>query len=130
MSLAVSSNPKDNDVEVRLLDQEQITEFGRLNNRLLELRAEKKQAKTDMDKLDDANTELELVIGGKVMLFIGESFVETDEDYAKEYCEKKIKELGASIDKLKIEEEQIVNRQDSLKKILYARFGDAINLEN
>jgi len=40
-----------NDVEVRLADQERINEFGRLNNRLLDIKAEVKQAKADHEKL-------------------------------------------------------------------------------
>jgi chaperonin cofactor prefoldin len=38
--------------------------------------------------------------------------------------------LQKKIDSLKAEEEDIVKRQDVLKKGLYARFGDSINLEN
>ena len=68
-----------------MVDQEKINEFGKLNNRLLELRAEIKQMKSDAEKLDDASTELSLASGdGKVMLLIGESFVEVSEDYANE----------------------------------------------
>ena len=66
------------------MDQEKINEFGRLNNRLLELRAEIKQHKLDIEKLEDATAELMMNSDGKVMLFIGESFLEVDEDYANE----------------------------------------------
>lgn len=69
---------------MRLVDQEKINEFGRLNNRLLEIRADITQSKTDSEKLDDATTEMGLGTEGKVMLLIGESFVEVDEDYATE----------------------------------------------
>ena len=71
-------------IQVRLVDQEKINEFGRLNNRLLEFRAELKQAKEDNTKLEDASAELMMVTSGKVMLFIGETFIEVDEDYANE----------------------------------------------
>eukprot|EP00349_Pseudokeronopsis_sp_Brazil_P002742 CAMPEP_0202964128 /NCGR_PEP_ID=MMETSP1396-20130829/8201_1 /ASSEMBLY_ACC=CAM_ASM_000872 /TAXON_ID= /ORGANISM="Pseudokeronopsis sp., Strain Brazil" /LENGTH=54 /DNA_ID=CAMNT_0049685981 /DNA_START=56 /DNA_END=216 /DNA_ORIENTATION=+ len=46
------------DVDVRFEDQEKINEFGRLNNRLLEIRADIAQLKQDIEKLDDAATEL------------------------------------------------------------------------
>ena len=78
----LESTPEE--VEVRLLDQEKITEFGRINNRLLELRADLKQVKLDIEKMEDAATELMMGEGGKVMLFIGETFVETSEDQARE----------------------------------------------
>ena len=70
--------------QVRFEDQQKINEFGKLNNRLLEIRADIGQLKQDVEKLDDATTELAMAVGGKVMLFMGESFVETTEDYANE----------------------------------------------
>jgi hypothetical protein len=39
------------DVEVRREDQEMINEFGKLNNRLLEIRAELQQMKLDVEKV-------------------------------------------------------------------------------
>ena len=82
-----SLSTKPEDVEVRLCDQERINEFGRLNNRLLEIRAEIKQCNADNEKLDDATAELMMAstsANGKVMLFIGESFIESTEDEANE----------------------------------------------
>lgn len=59
-------------LQVRKEDQDQINEFGKLNNRLLEIRAELKQAKLDVEKLDDATTELTMASGsGKIMVLIG-----------------------------------------------------------
>ena len=79
--------PFSSSLQVKYEDQERINEFGRLNNRLLEIRAEIKQAKVDIEKLEDATTELALASGnGKVMLLLGESFVEVEEDFAEE-CE-------------------------------------------
>jgi chaperonin cofactor prefoldin len=45
-------------------------------------------------------------------------------------CEQKKEELEGKIATLAAEETSIVQRQDGLKKELYARFGDSINLEN
>lgn len=80
----------DGDVEVRLEDQNSINEFGRLNNRVVEIRSEIKQAKEDVEKLDDAIVDLSMVVDDKVMLFMGETFIETSEEYATEYCEGKM----------------------------------------
>ena len=118
------------EVDVRFEDQEKINEFGRLNNRLLEIRADLAQLKQDIEKLDDATTELAMNASGKVMLFVGESFLHTSEDHATEYCEKKQESLQAKVDALTKEEREIVQRQEVLKKDLYGRFGDSINLEN
>eukprot|EP01031_Cornospumella_fuschlensis_P042504 gene42504-51924_t len=117
------------DIEVRLEDQEKINEFGKLNNRLLEIRADIKQMKADIEKLDDATAELMMNTGGTVKLFMGESFIETDEDYATEFFIV-IQQLQDEVATLTREETAIVQRQELLKKELYGRFGDSINLEN
>ena len=68
-------------------DQEKINEFGRINNLLLECRADMKQMKEDKQKLEDANAdvaEVGLTENGKVMILIGETFVECDEETATE----------------------------------------------
>ena len=67
-----------------MIDQERINEFGRLNNRLLEIRADLKQYKSDLEKLDDSVSELMLGMGDKVKLFLGEAFIEVSEEYATE----------------------------------------------
>lgn len=41
-----------------------------------------------LDKLDDATTELMTGEGDSVMLMLGDSFMECEEEYATEYCEK------------------------------------------
>lgn len=116
---------------------------------MLEIRADIKQHKADIEKLDDATAELMMNSGGNVMLFMGESFVETSEDYATECkylsstisndsliacffkdCERKQKSLQDKVDALSREETTIIQRQELLKKELYGRFGDNINLEN
>ena len=81
------STVKQEDVDVRLVDQEQINEFGRLNNRLLEIRAEINQSAIDNEKLDDASAELMMATSGgdsTVMLLIGEAFIESSEESATE----------------------------------------------
>lgn len=117
-------------VDVRFEDQEKINEFGKLNNRLLEVRAEITQHKTDAEKLEDANAELMMASGDKVMLLIGQCFLEVDEDYANSYCETKQLKLEDAVKTLSEEESVIVQRQKELKKDLYGRFKDSINLEN
>jgi len=118
------------EVEVRQIDQEQINEFGRMNNRLIEVRADVKQLKQDAEKLEDASTELMMSEGGQVMVLIGEAFVHVSEEHAGEYCEKKQAEIAAQIEAFAAEETNIIKRCDALKKELYSRFGDSINLEN
>jgi prefoldin subunit 4 len=115
---------------VKFADQQMINEFGRLNNRLLELRAERQQGKLDVEKIGDALSDLEMLLDGKAMLLIGEAFVECDEEYANEYLEGKQSTLNNMLASFDKEEEGIITRQAALKKDLYGKFGDSINLEN
>ena len=121
------------EAEVRKEDQEKINEFGGLNNRLLEIRADVKQLKLDLEKLDDANVELMTNSSGdpdaKVMVMIGEAFVEVSEDFATEYTENKNEKIARKVDELMEEEKIILEKQEVLKKDLYGRFGGSINLE-
>jgi prefoldin subunit 4 len=120
----------ENEIEVREVDQAQINEFGKLNNRLLELRADVKQYKADAERIDDAHTDMMMNSGdGKVMLLVGEAFVEVTEEYAEEYCETKSENLSKKVENMMAEDLTITQRQEVLKKELYARFGDSINLE-
>ena len=65
----------------------------------------------------------------KVMLVLGQAFLEVSENEATEYCEKQVDELQERVDKLQTEEEEITQEQALLKSLLYARFGNSINLE-
>jgi prefoldin subunit 4 len=47
-----------------------------------------------------------------------------------EDCNRKQEDLERKIEKLEDEEREIVTRQAILKKDLYGKFGDSINLEN
>ena len=67
--------------------------------------------------------------GDKVLLLVGESFFDTSEEEATEYCEAEVERFQAQLDKLETEEEEIVEEQNSLKKDLYGRFGKSIQLD-
>ena len=83
-----------------------------------------------LDRLEDASTELMMASAGDtVMLLIGESFFETNEDSASEYCEAEVEKLSAKLEELVEEETKVVEEQAALKKVLYARFGKSIQLE-
>ena len=82
-----------------------------------------------LERLDDASTDLMMASGDKVMLLIGESFFETSEEDASEFCESEVERLQKIIEKLGEEETSILEQQADLKKILYGRFGKSIQLE-
>lgn len=82
-----------------------------------------------MEGIDDASTELMMGNGEKVMIMIGEAFLETSEEDATEYCEEEVEKFQAKIDRLEQEENEILEEQAELKKTLYGRFGKSIQLE-
>ena len=67
--------------------------------------------------------------GDKVMLRLGEAMFEATEDEATEFCEAEMEKHQAVVDDLDQEEADIVEKQAALKKVLYGRFGNSINLE-
>jgi prefoldin subunit 4 len=67
--------------------------------------------------------------GDNVMLLIGESFFDTSEDEATEFCESEVERMTEILEKLDEEESTIVEEQAELKTVLYGRFGKSIQLE-
>lgn len=85
-----------------------------------------------MDALNDATDALEEVLDyekGDIKLMVGESFVDVGEDAAESYVERKKKEVSAAMSSMKDTTNALKKRQADLRKALYGRFGQAINLE-
>mmetsp|Transcript_75 Transcript_75/g.190 ORF Transcript_75/g.190 Transcript_75/m.190 type:complete len:128 (-) Transcript_75:25-408(-) len=118
------------EVTVRKQDQVLINEFGRLNAKLHEIRADRALLQKQLEELDDATTELAMGDGDNVQLMLGgESFIDVEEDFATEYCEAEQEKLQAEMDAFDSEVTTIEARQKELKSVLYGRFGSNINLE-
>lgn len=82
-----------------------------------------------MERLDDASTELMMASGDSVLLMIGESFFDTTEEDATEFCEEEVERMQGMLESFEEEETSILDQQAELKKTLYARFGKSIQLE-
>ena len=121
------------DTEVRAEDQEMINEFGSLNARLQETRADIDAKRKRLEELDDAAAELMMCDddgdddddfgmggggggAGGVSLLLGEAFFGVSEGEATEYCEKEVERLQTIVDKLEGEADGIKERQSKLKK--------------
>ena len=83
-----------------------------------------------MERLDDASTDLMMGADDKVMLVLGEAFLEVSETEATEYCEQQVDVVQEKVDNLQSEQDEILKEQATLKSILYGRFGNSINLED
>ena len=66
----------------------------------------------------------------KVLLFVGGAFFETSEEEATAHCEETVEQYQEKIEELESEESELVEQQEGLKTILYARFGKSIQLED
>ena len=119
------------DVEVRKVDQEAINEFGRLNNRVSELRDELKLVEKELTAYEDAEEEVMLIDEGTeaLKLTMGDCFLDVEEEDIETELER-LKEIAqGKKDKYESEISTCESRQSELKSQLYGRFGKTINLE-
>ncbi|KAI9185635.1 hypothetical protein LWI28_009008 [Acer negundo] len=117
------------DTEVTWEDQQNINKFGRLNNRLHELLDEIKTAKETNDNLEDASNELILTDEEVIRFQVGEVFVHVPNDEVESRIEEMKEATSTNLEKLEEEKGTILAQMAELKKILYGKFKDSINLE-
>ncbi|XP_075475372.1 prefoldin subunit 4-like [Primulina tabacum] len=117
------------EVEVTWEDQQNINKFGRLNNRLHELDDEIRTAKEVNENLEDASNELILTDEEIVRFQIGEVFAHVPKEEVEDRIEKMKEVTSNNLEKLEAEKELIIKQMAELKRILYGKFKDSINLE-
>ncbi|CAO3620909.1 unnamed protein product [Cunninghamella blakesleeana] len=120
----------DSEVEVSWTNQQQINSFSKLNSKIDDLEEQYAKLKQEKEYLDDVGMELELADEDELVRHkVGDAFVHVPVSEAIERVEKESSKLGLELEDL---ESQINSTQDQmtgLKKNLYAKFGNAINLE-
>ncbi|KAL9686465.1 hypothetical protein QQ045_023925 [Rhodiola kirilowii] len=124
-----ASGVEGSDTEVTWEDQQNINKFGRLNNRFHDLEDEIKLATEVNESLEDAGNELILADEEVIRFQIGEVFVHLSNDEVETRIEKMKEETSKNLEKLEEEKESIISQMAELKKILYGKFKDSINLE-
>ncbi|CAL0316606.1 unnamed protein product [Lupinus luteus] len=117
------------ETEVTWEDQQNINKFGRLNNRFHELEDEIKFAKESNDNLEDASNELIITDEEVVRFQIGEVFAHVSKDEVENRIEEMKEATSQKLEKLEEEKESVLAQMSELKKILYGKFKDSINLE-
>ncbi|KAL1350658.1 hypothetical protein HN51_014684 [Arachis hypogaea] len=117
------------DTEVTWEDQQNINKFGRLNNRFHELEDEIRIAKETNENLEDASNELILTDEDVVRFQIGEVFAHVPKDEVENRIENMKEVTSQKLTKLDEEKQSVVAQMAELKKILYGKFKDSINLE-
>merc|ERR1712205_191863 len=114
----------DDDVEVRLEDQQRINQFGRLNVRMHDLEEEIKAKVGEVELLDDASNELILADDDEPIRYaFGECYFEVTKDQAEELLESQKEGVEGEAKVLEEEVSGIQSTLATLKKELYSRFG-------
>lgn len=81
------------------------------------------------ESLEDAGNELILSDEDVVRFQIGEVFAHMPREDVEERLEKMKEEASKDLERLEEEKESLVTQMSELKKILYGKFKDSINLE-
>ena len=116
-------------MEVTFDDQRAINTFGRLNNRKHELEDSIKEKKKALEDLEDAGNELMLADEEVVKYRVGGVFVHMDTSGAEERIEAGTEVMEGELGAAEAELKEIQTQMGDMKKVLYGRFGNAINLE-
>ncbi|EYB85260.1 hypothetical protein Y032_0302g1874 [Ancylostoma ceylanicum] len=118
---------------VTTADQQLINKFARLHQNFSQIKEEIKELSNDLLNINEAADELMLLEeedSDSIPFRIGQTFVHFDSetmtsklDQLKEETEQKIKDLTA-------QNASSQQEMGELKRTLYAKFGDRINLES
>lgn len=124
----------DKDVHISLEDQQKINKFARHNQRLEDIKDDMKAKETELVTLGDASNDVEEFSltaddGDKISFMVGEIFVKETPDDVLALLDTKKTEVKAEIKVLEEQATAIKGVMSDLKTHLYAKFGDAINLE-
>ncbi|AET40770.1 tubulin-binding prefolding complex subunit GIM3 Ecym_6396 [Eremothecium cymbalariae DBVPG len=121
---------KKNTVQVLYEDQQRINEFSKLIMRKDALDVELQRQRQEKEYLDDISMEIELIDEDKKVQYkIGESFVFLKQSEVVEQLERDVQTVDSRILELEEQDEALEQRMATLKRVLYAKFGDSINLE-
>ncbi|CAE8658206.1 unnamed protein product [Polarella glacialis] len=118
------------DIEVEKDDQIRINKFSRLNLGYDDLDEEIKALKKSVQTYKDARDEIDACMEDEgILLKIGEAFTPVDEDSVGEKLGKLIDQAEARLSEATDDIEKVKTDLDALKKVLYSKFGNSINLE-
>merc|ERR1711915_478385 len=116
-------------------DQQKINKFARHNQRLEDLKEELASSENEIKTLNDASQDVEeaslmMEDGEKIPYMVGEVFIMEDADTVQALLDEKKEEVKEQMKQLESKANGIKEIMSDLKTQLYAKFGDAINLES
>lgn len=111
-------------------DQNMIAEFSRRHEKAKELNLNIEFYKDALEKNGDLETELELADDDEqINVCFGSCFLVASTEETRELCKEKEEEYNKKLEDLKVKQKLVSEERDSLKKKLYAKFGNQIQLE-
>ncbi|CDR96557.1 KE2 family protein, putative [Babesia bigemina] len=116
------------DYEISEDDQSRIVEFSTVFNKKNMAETRLKALKEQVQNIDDAQEEL-MINMDTPYLKIGDCFLRLEESELDEHLEAEKKEATDEIRQLEQEIDEHIARTAELKAMLYAKFGNRINLE-
>ncbi|KAL0072307.1 hypothetical protein AAF712_000069 [Marasmius tenuissimus] len=130
-ALQLDRKQEDDGTEVTWEDQQQINTFSKLNARLKNINEKLEQLRQEKEALDDLSTELELADeDGPVLYKLGEAFLHMTHTKALKRLEKDQSDIDSRVSTLSGQADECEKEMKSLKVTLYAKFGNAINLDD
>ncbi|GAA6006032.1 hypothetical protein JCM10207_007318 [Rhodosporidiobolus poonsookiae] len=128
--------------DVRPEDQSRINRFSRLNARVDEVIDELDVLKKQREDLEEVEGEVELLemdgLGededgergeGKIMYKLDSTFVHLPPSEVLEHIQASLTKIRGEVEALEKERDGCEEEMEGLKKELYAKFGNSINLE-
>ena len=119
-----------NNTQVTFEDQQKINEFSKLIMRKDAIAQELSLQREEKEYLDDVSLEIELIDEDEPVQYkVGDLFIFMKQSKVTAQLEKDAERLDNKKETLEDKQRDIDSRLDALKAILYAKFGDNINLE-
>uniref|UniRef100_A0A1B6DQ76 Prefoldin subunit 4 n=1 Tax=Clastoptera arizonana TaxID=38151 RepID=A0A1B6DQ76_9HEMI len=122
----------ESDVQIAYEDQQRINKFARLNAKMEDFKDDLKNHENNLKNIEDASEELMLVDeeeSGLIPFLIGEIFISKSVEDTQKALEEEKEKLQKEIADVQAKSEKIKSEMSDLKVLLYAKFGNNINLE-
>lgn len=119
-----------NTTKVTFQDQQKINQFSKLIMRKDVIEQELNVQRQEKEYFDDVALEIELIDEDEPVHYkIGVLFLHLKQKEVVEQLEKDLESTQSKIDELESEQDGLDTQINELKNVLYAKFGDNINLE-
>ncbi|AQZ16986.1 GIM3 (YNL153C) [Zygosaccharomyces parabailii] len=119
-----------NNTNVTYEDQQKINQFSKLIMRKDAVEQELSQHRQEKEYLDDVSLEIELIDEDEPVQYkIGVIFLVLKQHEVVKQLENDMDTVEESISHLETQSDQLETQIRELKTVLYAKFGDNINLE-